>query len=101
MVVLVDAKTVDCLECDNADRIMSKILSYYTGRHVIVLAPSTDGVLESYVDYIDGDGCYAGIKYISSHGIFKVEFFSGSIEPDVYDFENYYEAVAKAQELVG
>lgn len=105
MIVLVDAESGVYMEhgdADRADRIMNKILSYHTGRHVIILAPSTDGVLEDYVDYADGEDCWAGIKYIPETGKFQVELVSDSnseLDP-VYQYDNYFDAVSKARELV-
>lgn len=102
MVVLVDADSGDVLTHGTKKEVLNELISYYTGRKVIALAPSTDGTLEDYVDYVDGEDCWAGIKYVPESSKFQVEFCcdsSSDLDP-VYTFENYYEAIEKAKELV-
>ena len=79
------------------------ILADFAGRPVIALTPETDGVLEGYVAHVDGEDCWSGIKYGPETGKFQVDLCSdsnGDLDP-VYTFENYFDALRKAKELVG
>lgn len=82
---------------------ISDVLCDFAGRPLVVLTPETGGgVLDGYVDHYDGEDCWAGIKYVPEIGKFYVEFCcdsSSDLDP-IYSFENYYEAIEKAKELV-
>lgn len=81
---------------------ISEVLADFAGRPVVALTPETDGVLEGYIDHVDGEDCWAGIKYVPESGKFQVEFCcdsSSDLDP-VYCYNNYYEAVHKANSLV-
>ena len=58
--------------------------------------------MDGTVARVEGEDCWAGIKYIPETGKFQVELVSDSnseLDP-VYAFENYFDAVSKARELV-
>jgi len=102
MTVLVDTETGEYLGWGESGTI-GDILADFAGRPVIALTPETDGVLEGYVAHVDGEDCWSGIKYGPETGKFQVDLCSdsnGDLDP-VYTFENYFDALRKAKELVG
>jgi len=102
MTILVDVKTGEYLSWGESGTI-GDILADFAGRPVIALTPKTDGVLEGCVAYVDGEDCWAGIKYIPETGKFQVELVSDSnseLDP-VYQYDNYFDAARKARELIG
>ena len=102
MTVLVDAKTGGYLGWGEPDTI-GEVIQDFAGKPVIALTHETDGVLEGYVAHVDGEDCWSGIKYIPETGQFQVDFCcdsSSDLDP-VYQYDNYFDALRKAKELVG